>query len=111
MSAKPRAPSIPPYARYDELSRILRTAFAQAAIGKGERRHGGGLPWERQHTALITRELGIGFPLGQAMKKILEAPRLPTTARQVAELLGAINYIASAVYQLERQAKRRGSAR
>jgi hypothetical protein len=45
---------------------------------------------------------GPGFALGQAAKKAQESMRLPTVERQVAELLGAINYLAGAVIHLER---------
>ena len=44
---------------------------------------------------------GPGFALGQAAKKAHESQRLPA-GRDVAELLGAINYLAGAVIALER---------
>ena len=45
---------------------------------------------------------GAGFALGQAAKKAQESMRLPA-GRDVAELLGAINYLAGAVIALERE--------
>lgn len=45
--------------------------------------------------------MGLGYPLGQAVKKIYESQRLPTKQPAIAELLGAINYIAAAVIVLE----------
>lgn len=43
--------------------------------------------------------MGLGFPLGQAMKKIQECQRMdPDAAKR--ELLGAINYLAAAILYL-----------
>lgn len=93
--------------RYVELERILNDAYDFAARGKGEERHGnGGLPWSQQRIHTIGNELGTGFAIGQAVKKLFESEGLDDDAA-VREILGAITYAASAVY-LIRQGKRHG---
>ncbi|HZZ05642.1 hypothetical protein [Paraburkholderia sp.] len=86
---------------YDSLASVLRRAFDQAAKGKGAERHAQGAPFEAQPMQTISDLVGIGFVLGQAMKKAQEAQRLPHDAA-VRELLGAINYIAGAVIFMEK---------
>ena len=88
---------------YESLAAVLQKAHDQAAIGKGKERHANGLPFEDQPMSVINRQLGSihGF-IYQAQKKSLEATRLPKE-RAVAELLGAINYLAGAVIALEAQ--------
>jgi len=86
---------------YNTLTHVYMQALHQAAIGKGRERHARpGQPYEGQPACQIAREVGLGFPAGQAVKKIVEAQRLlrikgPEAA--VAELLGALNYIAAEV--------------
>jgi len=82
---------------YTKLSEVFDEAFEQASAGKGKERHASeGVPFEEQPIGTITNYVGLGFPLGQAIKKITESQRLsPDMAR--AELLGAINYIALAI--------------
>jgi len=89
---------------YAPLREVLDMAYAQAAEGKGKERHANGKPFIRQPIMEIGRMVGPGYQTGQAMKKCQEAERLPTVERKVAELLGAINYIAAAVILL-REAK------
>lgn len=86
---------------YQRLAAVLYGAYGQASGGKGRERHANGLPFERQPMAEINKLLGSrdGF-LYQAMKKIVESKRLPRE-RAIAELYGAINYIAGAVISLE----------
>jgi hypothetical protein len=86
---------------YESLADVLGRAYAQAAEGKGAERHGQGQPFDEQPMQQLIRLYGIGFALGQAAKKAQEAQRLPTVERQVAELLGAINYLAGAVIAVE----------
>ncbi len=88
---------------YESLAAVLQKAHDQAAIGKGKERHANGLPFENQPMSVINRQLGSihGF-IYQAQKKSLEATRLQKE-RAVAELLGAINYLAGAVIALEAQ--------
>jgi hypothetical protein len=81
---------------YEQLLFILTKALNQAQHGKGKERHAvDGQAFEDQQICEITRRVGLGYPLGQAMKKIIESQRLPIDMA-AAELLGAINYIAAA---------------
>ena len=85
---------------YLPLFDVLREALNQAQSGKGEERHGNGLSFMEQPALTITRAVGLGFPLGQAMKKIQECQRMePDAAKR--ELLGAINYLAAAILFLD----------
>ncbi|WP_406828131.1 hypothetical protein [Microbulbifer sp. ARAS458-1] len=83
---------------YEKLGDVLRRAYKQAAAGKGSDRHAQGQPFHEQPMQRISQLLdtdgGMAF---QAMKKIQESRRLPTREQRVAELLGAINYIAGMV--------------
>jgi hypothetical protein len=85
---------------YFPLFDVLRDALDQAQSGKGEERHGNGLPFTEQPALTITRTVGLGFPLGQAMKKIQESQRMDLDAAKL-ELLGAINYLAAAILFLQ----------
>lgn len=91
--------------QYKELRDVLIQAELQAREGKGAERHSLGEDFKDQPICVLTRQLGMGFPLGQAVKKVLESQKLRQyPARSKAELLGAINYIAAAVIVLEEQA-------
>lgn len=82
---------------YESLWSVLDDAADQAANGKGKVRHAvRGQAFEEQQICTITRDVGQGFPLGQAKKKIVESLRLPWPQAR-AELLGAINYLAAAI--------------
>lgn len=82
---------------YSSLENVFSMALAQASTGKGKVRHAeDGEPFEKQQICEITRRLGHGFPLGQAVKKIQESPRLDGE-HKINELLGAINYIAASI--------------
>jgi hypothetical protein len=81
---------------YRSLFDTLMDAYTQASEGKGKERHASGEPFEHQVICEVTRRLGQGYPLGQATKKIYESQRLGGE-RGVAELLGAINYLAAAI--------------
>jgi hypothetical protein len=84
---------------YETLLTALEQAYLQAAVGKGAERHANGQPFTRQPTMEITRMVGTGYPLGQAMKKAQEAEGMLSRdlpERAQAELLGAINYLAAA---------------
>ncbi|MDR3445743.1 hypothetical protein [Dyella sp.] len=87
---------------YESLALVLGRAFWQAANGKGSERHAQGLPFDQQPMQQVCDLLSVDFALGQAMKKAQESRRLPHD-RAVAELLGAINYLAGAVIHMERQ--------
>ena len=90
---------------YEALADVLTRAFDQAAKGKGKGRHANGKPFHEQPMQDLIRLHGVGFATGQASKKSGEALGLPTVERQVAELLGAIVYLAGAVIALEREGK------
>jgi len=87
--------------RYRELTNVMGRAYDQATQGKGAERHAQGLAFTDQPMQVIQGLVGPGFALGQAIKKVQEASRMPTD-RAVHELLGAINYIAGAIVYLER---------
>lgn len=101
----------PAPAGYECLADILDAALMQAAEGKGAERHAGSRPFATQPMQEITRMVGIGFPLGQAMKKAQEAGTMASRGQTDAarrELLGAINYLAGAVLAINamQQARR-----
>ncbi|TAJ97140.1 MAG: hypothetical protein EPO10_28840 [Reyranella sp.] len=78
----------------------LMRAYKMVAEGKGQQRHGAGRAWNDQPIITISRSVGVGFPLGQALKKIEESTRMEDTAA-VNELLGSIGYICAAVQVIE----------
>jgi len=84
--------------KYDSLYKVLLSAYNQAANGKGKERHqlNNDEPFEKQKICEIARRLSVDYNLGQAVKKIYESKRL-TDGRDIAELYGAINYIAAAI--------------
>lgn len=91
---------------YESLAGVLQRALDQAQTGKGAERHGLDAPFEEQTTQLIGRMLNSSDGMvHQAIKKATESRRLPA-GRDVAELLGAINYLAGAVIFLESQQDR-----
>jgi len=87
--------------RYESLRHIMWRAYDHAAIGKGEIRHGDDKPFEEQISGVITRLVGIGYPLGQSLKKYNESQRLEKE-KAIAELFGAINYLYLAILELEK---------
>jgi hypothetical protein len=84
---------------YEKLSVALQMALNQAMLGKGKERHANNEPFENQIIMLIEK-LGVGFQLGQAIKKIVESTRLDKN-HAINELLGAINYIAAKIIHLK----------
>ena len=89
---------------YLELARVLDLALGQAQGGKGVERHAGkGEAFEDQQIVQLGEWMNsTAFAVGQACKKSIESSRLPPD-RAIAELLGAINYLAAAVIMLERR--------
>ena len=89
--------AVPP--GYEALAEVLEAALQQAASGKGKERHANGKPFHQQPIMEEAYGVGIGFPAGQARKKILEATRgyQAHPQRAIADLLGAINYAAATV--------------
>lgn len=89
---------------YVALGRVLDAAYNQAAAGKGKERHANNKPFDRQPIMEIARMVGVGYQLGQAMKKAQEASGMLSREqpeRAQAELLGAINYLAAAYLVIE----------
>lgn len=85
---------------YEKLNDVLGRAYKQASEGKGKERHANDLPFHEQPMQQVANQVGRGFLLGQAIKKIVESQgMLPD--RAVNELLGAINYIAGSIIHLE----------
>ena len=84
--------------KYDSLYKVLLAAYNQASNGKGKERHqlNDDEPFENQKICEIARRLSADYNLGQAVKKIYESKRL-ADGRDIAELYGAINYIAAAI--------------
>ena len=87
---------------YEPLARVLQMALDQSQKGKGRQRHATDKPFMEQPIMNIGRMVGTGYNTGQAMKKAQESSRMEP-ARAIAELLGAINYLASAVLLTEEQ--------
>ncbi len=85
---------------YETLESVLQRALDQAQNGKGAERHADSKPFSKQPMQTIAGQVGPGFLSGQAIKKIQESQQLPE-GRDVAELLGAINYLAGLVIFLE----------
>ena len=82
---------------YATLRKVFADAVLQAEGGKGKERHATeGEAFEDQKICEIRKRVGSGYTLGQAIKKCIESKRLPKD-RAIAELLGAINYIAAEV--------------
>lgn len=93
---------------------ILEQACDQVFSGKGQERHGHGLDLVNQPWKVITDNVGTGFVLGQALKKLMElrtfSPKENTAAaKQQAffswkrEALGAIVYITMAILYKENE--------
>lgn len=91
--------SLPVPDGYETLASVLQDAIDQAANGKGRDRHADEHPFDSQPILRETMAVGLGFPAGQARKKILEAVRCSQDhpERAIADLLGAINYTAALV--------------
>lgn len=93
---------------YFALRTILNDAYEQSANGKGKERHANQKPFDQQPIMCITRSVGMGFPMGQAMKKIEEAAGMLGRNQQdaaVSELLGAIVYCSAAILKIREDKK------
>jgi len=81
---------------YGPFVTVLMDALKQTASGKGENRHGHGLPFcDQQITTESLQQGHPGFVVGQARKKLLESLRLEPKAAYK-EVLGAIVYAVAA---------------
>lgn len=89
---------------YEPLAAVLTRAYEQAAYGKGKERHANDDPFVNQVMLQGARRFGVGSLLFQSFKKSEESQRLPDD-RAVAELLGAIVYLAGAVIVIEERRK------
>jgi len=87
---------------YASLFDVLARALEQASKGKGKDRHANNDAFEDQIMCYMAQQLGIAAPVFQVCKKSIEACRLPYP-QNVNELLGAINYAAGAVIEIERK--------
>jgi hypothetical protein len=56
----------------EHFKQILEQVLDQVFKGKGQERHGHGLNLEQQPWKTITDNVGTGFVLGQALKKLME---------------------------------------
>ena len=89
---------------YCRLFVVLFKALQQASEGKGKERHAEeNENFEDQVICEIGKRLGIGYNLGQAVKKTYEVKNIDDVDAKINELLGAINYIASAIILLEEE--------
>ena len=107
--SNPNPPGHPEPDPYAELRAILHEAYAQSAQGKGKARHADGKAWVDQPINRIAAEEGVGFPAGQAKKKIGEAAGMVRRGEldaARAEYLGAINYAAACVRWVDQELRR-----
>lgn len=101
----------------EHFEEILKEVLHQVFEGKGQERHGHGLNLEQQPWKTITDNVGTGFVLGQAMKKLMELktfiPKEDTPeennkalAAWKREAIGAIVYTVFAIMYKEQEALR-----
>lgn len=93
-------------ADYAPLAAVLQEAYDQAASGKGKERHANDRAFVDQPILEIGRMCGPGFNTGQSIKKQQEAMGMLTrgqTDAAIRELLGSINYAASAIMLIREQ--------
>jgi len=90
---------------YDTPEEVFEDVLEQVTSGKGHERHGNGGSFEAQPIVVICRQLGhswMGFPVGQALKKLHECRRLEDEQR-IQEVLGAIAYASFALLEIHRR--------
>jgi hypothetical protein len=90
--------------KYGNLKMVYEHAYNQASQGKGKERHSNNDNFLNQPIFWIEEHFK-SFQLGQAIKKIHESQRLDTESA-IKELLGAMNYIAAHVIQLQLESYR-----
>ena len=89
--------------KYDSLYKVLLSAYNQASNGKGKERHANDEDFKEQKIVTLNKQIGSNHgAIFQACKKAQESARLPHD-RAIAELLGAINYLAAAVIILQEE--------
>jgi enamine deaminase RidA (YjgF/YER057c/UK114 family) len=82
---------------YSHFATILKSAYDQAATGKGKERHANDLPFDEQPMQKLIALHGVGFAAGQVGKKLTEAQGMLVRGEVQAatrEILGAIVYAA-----------------
>lgn len=95
-------PATPPENKYAKLEEVFKNAVEQAQYGKGRARHvdlSSDDNFESQKMCQIGRWVQgspAAGPLHQAIKKSIESARLEPEAA-IAELYGAMNYLAGAI--------------
>jgi hypothetical protein len=89
--------------KYDSLYKVLLMAYNQASNGKGKERHANDEDFKEQKIVTLNKQIGSNHgAIFQACKKAQESARLPDD-RAIAELIGAINYLAAAVIILQEE--------
>ncbi len=83
---------------------VLEQAFEQVFAGKGAERHGHGDNFDKQPWKIITDNVGEGFCLGQAIKKLMELRSLSKDESWERDALGAIVYITMAIMYRQHKA-------
>ena len=83
-------------------------ALIHASQTKGKERHANNLPFEKQKICRINRDVGIGYGLGQIIKKAEEVTKLPPD-KGILELCGIINYAAGLMVVLKEQIKNKSN--
>lgn len=89
---------------FDHFNAVLEEVSKIVTKGKGIERHGQGCDFNDQPWRIISDNVGDGFVLGQAMKKIMELTvmdpinyplekKYDTLLRWNKEILGAISYL------------------
>lgn len=89
----------------EHFKQILGEVIGQVSRGKGEVRHGHGRTLQEQPWKAITDNVGTGFVLGQAMKKLMELRSFKDIDAWKREALGAIVYIVFAIMFVEKEGK------
>lgn len=85
---------------------VLNRVRDQVLSGKGRERHGHENKLADQPWVAITNNVGDGFLIGQALKKLMELRSFPMHHQHGAwmrEALGAIGYIAFAIMNKEQK--------
>lgn len=99
----------------EHFRQILEQVIDQVFKGKGQERHGHGLNLEQQPWKTITDNVGTGFVLGQALKKLMELRTFEPKDNSPEELqkalfawkreaLGAVVYTIFAIMYKEHEA-------
>jgi len=84
------------YLTEDHLSKVAQNAVDQCLIGKGKERHGHNTSLQYQPIWQIAQNVGTGFPIGQAIKKLMEL-KIHEGKAWRKEAVGAIVYTMFAI--------------